>query len=172
MLRDRPGPAGDLVAAGHTGTGQCEDRAGLHTRFGHLSGQAVGSAEPPFLPGQECPANSQPPCWAPATCPPSCSQLLPAAPSSSSSACCGSSGSTELLSSPGCSSLPPPYPTGLVLLLNVVSPLPGTLPAGAGLEGGEQGLGPGQWLDSVRGAGMPRNAPAGVLLSPFFLWLL
>lgn len=156
MLREGPAPPADLVPEGHTGAGQCTDRAGIHTGFGHLSGQAV-------LPGcHSSQDSSQPPRWAPATCTPSCS----------SSACCGNSASTELPSSPGCSPLPPPYPSRPVFLWNPASPFPGTLLAGAGLEGGEQGLGPRQWLGSVRGAGMLRNAPAGVLLSPFFPCLL
>lgn len=47
---------------------------------------------------------------------------LPAALSSSSSACCREAGSIEPLANPCCSSLPPPYPTVPVFLLNLVSP--------------------------------------------------
>lgn len=67
MLREGPAPPADLVPEGHTGAGQCTDRAGIHTGFGHLSGQAV-------LPGcHSSQDSSQPPRWAPAT-------ALPAAP--------------------------------------------------------------------------------------------
>lgn len=115
------------MADRHPRAGQCKDRASPTPLFGHLGGQALLPGRAGLCchssPGQVCKAGPSP---RTDLLPPA----LPAAPTSSSSARCREAGSTELLANARRSSLPPPYPTVPIFLLNLASPFPGTPLAG------------------------------------------